>query len=479
MKLDRLLWSSLGLFGAGLFTLLIGMPLLRQGMFLDGIVYAAIAKNLSLGLGSLWRPFYTDSFLPTFYEHPPLVFYLQSFFFNYFGADFPGEKIYSLLLAFAQLICLSLYWIRQQKKPLKSLSLLLFIWTLIPLNYLYRSNMLEASLTLFTTLGSLILLVQTRRIATLVLRYLIASVCIIAAFFCNGPTAFFPCIIPFLYGFMNKEKIHLSLLKSVLLITISAVLLLLLFYWVPDAWINIKNYLQQQLLPSISGKRNLRYEGLGHFHIFILIIRAYWLVSIAVLTMIGVAFLFEKRPLKEWLVNQFKSPFVFFFLLSLMASLPVGISHRQAFNYIMPSAPFYTLAMLSLAYPALQTVISHLQSRLVIGKYVFGSAMTFFLVSLFMLFFHTGFNRDETMFQDIQLLSHVLPAHETISLQPSLYNQWYTTAYFARYSLISTSLELGKTFYLGLKIEPLPPHYQIIPLPLKYYTLAKINPDLS
>ena len=37
------------------------LPFFRQGMFLDGVIYAAIAKNLSLRHGTLWQPFYSQT----------------------------------------------------------------------------------------------------------------------------------------------------------------------------------------------------------------------------------------------------------------------------------------------------------------------------------------------------------------------------------------------------------------------------------
>lgn len=46
-------------------------------MFVDGVTYAAIARNLAQGNGSFWSPFYTATLYPQFFEHPPLGFALQ------------------------------------------------------------------------------------------------------------------------------------------------------------------------------------------------------------------------------------------------------------------------------------------------------------------------------------------------------------------------------------------------------------------
>ena len=63
-----------------------------DGMFLDGIYYATISRNLSNGLGSFWYlpsfPFllYSD----VFHGHPPLAMGLQSICFSIFP-----EKVFA------------------------------------------------------------------------------------------------------------------------------------------------------------------------------------------------------------------------------------------------------------------------------------------------------------------------------------------------------------------------------------------------
>ena len=48
-------------------------------------MYATIARNLSVGVGSLWRPVVTDTFMADFHEHPPLAFWLEGMLFYVFG----------------------------------------------------------------------------------------------------------------------------------------------------------------------------------------------------------------------------------------------------------------------------------------------------------------------------------------------------------------------------------------------------------
>lgn len=53
-------------------ALLLIPTLVQDGMFLDGITYSAISRNMANGIGSFWHPHYTETLYPHFNEHPPL-----------------------------------------------------------------------------------------------------------------------------------------------------------------------------------------------------------------------------------------------------------------------------------------------------------------------------------------------------------------------------------------------------------------------
>jgi hypothetical protein len=65
------------IFVAGIFLIIVSPALLADGMFVDGLIYATISKNLSAGLGSFWHLHFTDSIFPVFSTHPPLSFGLE------------------------------------------------------------------------------------------------------------------------------------------------------------------------------------------------------------------------------------------------------------------------------------------------------------------------------------------------------------------------------------------------------------------
>lgn len=90
--------------------------LLTEGMFGDGLAYAAIARNLAEGRGTAWAPFFSRSFWlpynpgPVFYDHPPLQFWLQAGLFRLLGDTPFTEKAYGGLIVVLTTLLLVRLW---------------------------------------------------------------------------------------------------------------------------------------------------------------------------------------------------------------------------------------------------------------------------------------------------------------------------------------------------------------------------------
>ena len=447
-------------------------------MFVDGIGYAALAKNLSLGSGSIWQPHYSQTQFPVFYEHPAFAIYLQSLLFKFLGANSKAEQIYSLLMALGQFACVVWYWVRQSKRHVHALGLLLFIWSIIPLNHLYVSNQLENTLTLFTTIATLILLIDTKSKTTFLCKYVISATAIILAFFCNGPAALFPILTPLIQTIVIiKPKNVVNGIRNTLFLTgLSILLFAIVCALLPAAWINMQQYLMQQLLPSINGIRAPKFSGFMHLNIVLLYCRAYYLPSLfALVCLLIMAKMMNKtfaQTLKKYCSDQIC---LLFLILSLISSLPVGISHRQSFNYIMQSAPFFTITVAHLCmrpWSVMMLSCCEKNYKLFKAQSIIGMGMLF--VSLVIVVeCSNGFNRDKFMLQDINQLIHYFKPYSIISASPSVYYNWYTGAYFARWSMISLSNQQNQLYYIMRNDEAIPKKYHKIDLPLKYYTIAR------
>ena len=90
---ERITFSLFVLVITGVF-LLVFLPIWRPGMYLDGVIYAAISRNMAAGIGSLAVPHFTNTLFPHFFEHPSLGLWLQSLLFRLLGDHLYVERLF-------------------------------------------------------------------------------------------------------------------------------------------------------------------------------------------------------------------------------------------------------------------------------------------------------------------------------------------------------------------------------------------------
>jgi len=140
------------------FIALILPTLIKDGMFMDGQLYACVSKNLADGLGTFWFPFLCETCWNSgsgfFLEHPPLVYGIQSLFFKSLGDSIYVERFYSFLTAIitAYLILLTWKLILNDNSELRKLSWLpVLFWIITPVCFWsYQNNVQENTMGIFT-----------------------------------------------------------------------------------------------------------------------------------------------------------------------------------------------------------------------------------------------------------------------------------------------------------------------------------------
>ena len=450
----------------GFFCLFILHPLLQIGMFLDGVTYAAIAKNLSLHLGNSWDLHYSQTVFPHFHEHPPLVFWLQSKLFMLLGPEAAAENVYGLILVLTQLMLMSYFWVKSLKHPPETLAILGVFWLAIPLNHLYTENLLEGTLTLLTTLAGFLLLQKYH-----VVRYAIfGAAAMVMGVMCNGPTALFPLAIPlFGQGTLVKKSAQCGFLTAVVLMIFG-----LLFVLEPHILNSLQQYLLLQLLPSIAGQRSVDIGIAHHLLIFKLYARGCWIGCIMACLVFVIAARLENKPMSTLWQAAFKKPEVWIFLgISLISALPVGLSPRLNFNYIMQSGPWMTLCLACLCLEPMRMMLQYGRRHC---NSLYPISVAFALTALiYCVLTAGGYRRDSDMIEDIHVLKNRLPPHHIIATTPELFYQWYAVAYFARYTSLSLTPDQELRYFLTLKGKALPVNYHAIHLPLRYFVLAQKN----
>ncbi len=427
-------------FVLALFSILFLMPMSRQGMFVDGIWYAAIANNMANGLGSIWDPALSKTMFLHFREHPSFAMAMQSVFFKLLGDGFWVEKIYAFINAILQLGLIYKLWLSDNRKPIFSFFIILYFWLLIPISLgMYKNNMLEASLTLYATIACLSLLTPAVTSLRFALRSIFAGTCLVLGFMCNGPTVLFPLIMPLLYGrIIEKRAYRYLILPTLILLFITIGCFTVFFSVFPGALLNLQGYFKIQLLASINGSRDLSYTGWGHFNIVYIFFKDYIWLNIVIFFTMFIDARQQKKSLRHVFKLQASNPyFKLYLLLSLCASLPVGISHRQMFHYISPSVPMYLLAMLYLSYPSFirffevaNNFMKNKSLKWLRSLSMVGAVLSFLIVILTM----GSYNKNQHLIEDVNHLSQLLAPENILIGSHNVMSEFDIPANFARQS---------------------------------------------
>ncbi len=200
---NRTFWS----FTVAIVGVLLIPTMVQEGMFLDGVTYSAISKNMAHGYGTFWNPHYTQILYPDFHEHPPLVFIIQSFFFRVLGDGFLTERIFSFLSAVLTIVGIEKCWkLMIRDSELRVMGWLpVFLWITIPLvSWAYKNNILENLLSVFTTFAVYFILksiIEKRFIFLLA-----GSVLVIFSFLSKGAVGLFSIAIPVIFLLVYNQN---------------------------------------------------------------------------------------------------------------------------------------------------------------------------------------------------------------------------------------------------------------------------------
>lgn len=237
-------------FITGIFFILICPNFLTEGMFMDGLMYSAISKNLANGIGTFWNPYLSETLFPEFHEHPPLAFGIQSIFYNLFGESFYVEKIYSVLTFLIVGVFMVLIW-KELKKSIATAWIPLFLW-IISCLVLWgaTNNILENTMAVFIILSVFIYMKSLKSHHYL---FCFLSGCMLfLAFLTKGFTGLYPLSFPFFYWlFIRKNKFKNCILDTFIMFLGLTIPALILFSSHETAYMSIVKYINKQVISSL------------------------------------------------------------------------------------------------------------------------------------------------------------------------------------------------------------------------------------
>jgi 4-amino-4-deoxy-L-arabinose transferase-like glycosyltransferase len=320
----------------------------QHGMFLDGLIYASVSRNLAAGDGSLWAPIHTATDDAPFFEHPPLGFWLEAVGFRIVGDSFLVERGFSLLAFGLHALLIMAMW--RRLLPARYDWIPLFFWILPEVvTWSVVNNMLENTQALFTTAAvyCLIRTIGERSTRNQCGWSMAAGVSVVAATLTKGPVGLFPIAVPLLLPLLpllprdQRPRRLLLVWTTMTAVVVAAAMTLAV---VPAPRHALAEYFRRQLVPSLRGEREIASARFP----FVSYLGAGILARIAI-----VAAALAAIPFRSFPALARVNPITWFFLLTgAMASLPIAASPKMAGHYFVPAVPFFALAAASFVMPA-------------------------------------------------------------------------------------------------------------------------------
>ena len=456
----RALWW---LFVLGYFLLVYAPRFIMEGMFGDGLTYSSIGRNMAMGQGSFWAPYFSSSFwLPfnttkVFYEHPPLAMYLQSLLFRLFGDQLFVEKLYSLIICLSTVLGIVLIWrlIFKESHWVRWDWLPVIIWFGMPeVEWTVPNNMLDNTQALFCVFGVyFFMLANFKRPSFLIA--LISGCCIFLGFLSKGPVSLFVIVFPVLYLYIgkNKSKVVFNGLGLIL-----GLLLPLLFcFYYPPARLFLTRYINQQFLSALLGNREIADSSdafWGHFYIFRSIYNQ--ILSGLIFNLLVFILILWKKGKSSF---SFKSDsnwkyFWVFTVLAISGSFPIALSSKQADYYLLPSTPFYAISLAILGVILLKVVENEIVIELR-KKVVLLSVAVYLFISIGFASYHIGKVRkyEKDIIHDLPILAKYIPKSSKIWVCPEMMNDFTIHTYLQRYLRAELTLNENDTKYFLSQIN--------------------------
>lgn len=413
--------------------------LAHRGMFVDGVTYASIARNLAEGRGTFWTPSYTATIYPQFHDHPPLGFWLQSLWFRALGDHLYVERLYAVAGALATAALLAAFWRRLEKRgrayptPFWGLEWLpILFWVAVPVvSWSIVGNLLETTVAVFTT-GAILAVFGGVTAATPTAAAawgLVSGLSIVAAFLTKGPVGLFPLAAPVVFSFLPNARRRSAVLAAQwsTVAACGAALALL-----AASRSSLTEYLRVQILAALTGSRETSGSSLT-------IVKDLVQAVLLPMTALGVVAAAAARRFVAPSEQIDRRRALLFLVLGLAGTLPILVSAKQAGHYVVPAVPMFALASAIVLAPTVRAFVDRF--GVACSRFLFAISVIL-LAGAFAAAASPGIGRDRTRLANLDVLEAAAPLGETIGICPEANDDWGLHAWFER--RFRASLDAGR-----------------------------------
>lgn len=467
MQLNK--YTYFYLFVSFLFIAIAATELFSEGMFMDGLWYADISRNLAEGIGSFWKPQFTQTLYPEFYEHPTLAFGLQSIFFSIFGDSIFVERFYSLgTFVIVGYLIVKIWELITGSK--KDGWIPLFLWLITGgVAWAVANNMLENTMTIFVCFS---LYACLKRTFTNQLFWIIfAGISLSLGVLTKGFVCLYIWGVPFfLWLFTKKATFSKTVLNTILIIVSTILPIALLYYLVPDAQNNMLRYFEKQVVGSI--------ENVATVESRFAIIKEFFISAIIPIAVVAITILsISLTKINKSLFNQNLKYFLLFTCITASGVLPIMVSMKQRSFYISTVYPIFAIGLAYYIYPFVQSRIERVKEKS--KGFVFFKVFTILIIitaTTLTIIQANRIGRDKDVIHDSKMVINEVGKNNIISICPELFSEWSLHGYFSRYGNVSLSIppHPNQQYFLS-KDNCLPSslkeEYKQVAIQLKKYTL--------
>lgn len=415
----------------GITLMLMSNSLLTEGMFFDGVLYACISRNMAVGMGSFWNPFYTQTIGPVFHSHPPLAFGLEALFFKLLGDHWWVEKAYSALTFLLTALLIALIW-KRSTNNFRWAWLPLLFWLAIPIvSWSATNNLLENTMSVFVMLSVYLMIVSYQRNSKLWL--FLAGIALFAAFLSKGFTGLFPLVFPIIYCiFDDKRRWIQGPIDTLLLLVTLAVLLGVMFLVFPSSFAYLKDYINLQVIGGGLHEATVSTRFYIVFSLLLQLIAPLVIFSIILI----MSKIINKDKHKVFEFTPDKKHFFSFLILGLMGVLPIMLSVKQRDFYMLAALPFFALAFGHLSLSMVNMMLLEIRPKT--RNWMMIASSVVLLVGMVLNISHIGkYGRDEALIEEVKNRMAEADGENIIEITPEEYTQWAKHAYYMRYGKIS------------------------------------------
>lgn len=454
--------------------------LIQDGVFMDGMLYISVSKNLADGLGTFWEPHFSLTYYTVFREQPPLYFGLLAMFYKVFGTGMYVERLFCFVCFTFTLIYIHRIWktlFFEDERISKNSWLPILFFITIPICFWSYSNHVEETvMTLFTTMSVYYLSKVLFKKEHVIFYLVLAGVCIFLASLTKGLQGLFPITAVFAYWIVNHKIITFkkNIIYSIILVGTPVLIYAILIYFNNHIYDVFKLYFENRL--GMTFNNTTRFTTDNRFEIMFRLFTE--LIPMYILMLF--IYLFS-----TW--HKFKSidqkahftKIAWLLIIGFSGSLPLMITLEQRGFYLLTTLPLFALAGAAL----FATRIGYLVEKINLNEnsYKYAKGVTF-IVLLFSLTFTVlkigETKRDKNVLSDIYNIGKVVPYGDIVGIAPEMGQDYSFREYLIRNFYISSD-DSGKQFEYfairkNLSKDLVPPHYRLYPLETKEVDLYKL-----